>query len=93
MKSKFRLVAVAGFDVVTTNAALASGQIEGNPLMQVVQSAFGSWWSIPKVTFHLMLAAFVLWLPTRKMISVARIVVVGYAAITLNNLYLAGWSI
>jgi hypothetical protein len=58
-----------------------------------IQSAFGNWWSIPKVAVHLVLAVFVLWLPTRKMLSVARIVVIGYAAIALNNLYLAGWLI
>lgn len=87
------LVVAAGYDVITTNAALGFGQVEGNPLMQAVQSEFGSWWSVPKMAFHLALATFVLWLPTRKMLSVARIVVIGYAAIALNNLYLSGASI
>ena len=42
---------------------------------------------------HLALGLLILWLPTRKMISMARLVVVGYIAILTNNFYFAGWLI
>ena len=85
------LVVVAGFDVVSTNAALAAGHVEGNPLVKEVQTHLGVWWSAPKIGFHLMLALLILWLPSRRMVSMARIVVFGYLAIVFNNFYFAGW--
>lgn len=85
------LVVVAGFDVVSTNAALAAGFVEGNPVMREIQTHLGAWWSTPKIGFHLMLGLLVLWLPSRKMVSMARLVVVGYLAIVANNFYFAGW--
>ncbi len=85
------LVIVAGFDVITTNAALAAGNVEGNPAVRELQALFGAWWSAPKVGFHLMLGLLILWLPSRKMVSMARLVIVGYFAIIINNFYFAGW--
>lgn len=84
-------IVVAGFDAITTNAALGAGQMEGNPVIKEVQDRFGEWWLAPKVLFHLMLAMLILWFPSRKMITMARLVVVGYLAIFLNNAYFAGW--
>lgn len=86
-------VVAGGFDVVATNAALAAGQIEGNPLVAAVQAGLGPWWSAPKITLHLVLALFILWLPSRKMLTVARLVIAGYAVIIVNNFYLAGWPV
>ena len=85
------LVVVAGFDVISTNAALAAGHVEGNPVLRAIQADLGPWWSIPKVGFHLMLGLLILWHPSRKMISMARLVIVGYMAIIINNFYFAGW--
>ena len=85
------LVIVAGFDVVSTNAALAAGHIEGNPFVVEMQQYFGSWWSVPKIGLHLLLGLLVLWLPTRRMVSMSRLVIVGYLAIVTNNFYFAGW--
>ncbi len=85
------LVVVAGFDVISTNAALAAGHVEGNPALREIQDHFGAWWSAPKVGFHFMLGLLILWLPSRKMISMARVVVVGYFVIIVNNFYFAGW--
>lgn len=85
------LVLVAGFDVISTNAALAAGHVEGNPLMREIQAQFGAWWPTPKIGFHLMLGLLVLWLPSQRMVSMARLVIVGYLAIVLNNFYFAGW--
>jgi hypothetical protein len=87
----FFLILVAGMDVISTNAALAAGHVEGNPIIQEAQTHLGAWWSAPKVGFHLLLALLILWLPSRKMVSMARFVVVGYLAIVFNNFYFAGW--
>ena len=85
------LVLVAGIDVVSTNGALAAGHVEGNPIVKEVQTHLGTWWAAPKIGFHLLLALLILWLPNRKMVSMARVVVVGYLAIVFNNFYFAGW--
>ena len=39
-------VITGGLDLVSTNAALATGQIEGNPLMLLLQAEMGTWWSL-----------------------------------------------
>jgi len=84
-------IVVAGLDIVSTNAALVAGQVEGNLLIREIQTHLGAWWSVPKVLFHLILAFLILWHPSRKMIAIARVVVVGYLAIFINNSYFAGW--
>jgi len=86
-------VVVAVIDVVSTNAALAAGHVEGNPLIRELQASLGSWWPVPKIAFHLALGLLILWLPSRKMMSMAGLVVVGYVAIIINNFHFAGWSI
>ena len=87
------LIVVAGFDVVSTNAALAAGHVEANPVISFLQAHLGTWWSAPKMGFHLMLALLILWLPSRKMIFMARVVVGGYLVIVFNNFYFAGWMV
>lgn len=89
----FFLVVVGGLDVISTNGALAAGHVEGNPIVQEAQTHLGTWWAAPKVGFHLLLAFLILWLPSQKMVSMARVVVVGYLAIIFNNFYFAGWLI
>ncbi len=84
-------VVIAGFDVISTNAALSAGHVEGNPAVRELQTHLGAWWSAPKVGFHLMLGLLILWLPSRKMVSMARLVIVVYFAIIINNFYFAGW--
>jgi hypothetical protein len=86
-------VAVAGIDVISTTAAIAAGHVEANPVIRGLQAFLGAWWPAPKMGFHLALGLLILWLPTRKMISLARLVVVGYIAIITNNFYFAGWLI
>ena len=87
------LVIVAGIDVVSTNAALGAGHLEGNPVIKDLQDNLGVWWSAPKIAVHLLLALLILWLPSRKMVSIARVVVGCYLAIVFNNFYFAGWLI
>ena len=36
-------VVVAGFDVISTNAALAAGHMEGNPVLRDIQAYLGAW--------------------------------------------------
>ncbi len=86
----FLVLLAGGFDIVSTNAALETGNIEGNPIVQFVLSITGQWWIVPKILFHFILACAILWLPSRQMIFSARLVVIGYIAIAVNNFYFAG---
>ncbi len=87
----FLFVVVAGFDVISTNAALAAGHVEGNPVLRAIQADLGVWWSIPKVGLHLILGLLIVWHPSRRMVSMACLVIVGYVAIIINNFNYAGW--
>ncbi len=89
----FAMVIVGGLDLVSTNVALAAGQIEANPLVLSIQSDLGLWWSLPKMAFHLALAYLVLWIPSKRMLATGAVVSVAYVLLVANNLYLAGWSI
>ncbi len=83
------ILILGGLDVISTNAALATGQIEGNPLIRSLQAEMGIWWSIPKIAFHLALACLVLWIPSKRMLVVGAVVSAAYALLVANNLYLA----
>ena len=80
-------VILGGLDLVSTNAALAAGQIEGNPLMRSLQAGMGDWWSLPKIAFHLALACLVLWIPSKRMLVVGAVTSVAYVLLVANNLY------
>ena len=83
------MVILGGLDLISTNAALATGQIEGNPLVRSLQAEMGSWWSLPKMAFHLVLAYLVLWIPSRRMLVIGAVVSAAYVLLVVNNLYLA----
>jgi len=85
------MVIVGGMDLVSTNAALAVGQVESNPLLRSMQSDLGPWWSLPKMAFHLALAYLVLWIPSKRMLATGAVVSAAYILLVANNLYLAGW--
>ena len=87
------MVIVGGLDLVSTNAALAAGQLEGNPLLRSLQLDLGIWWSFPKMAFHLALAYLVLWIPSKRMLATGAVVSVAYVLLIANNLHWAGWSI
>ena len=61
------LVFVGVLDVISTNAALALGNTEANPVVAAFQSYWGVWWFVPKLSIHIALAMVVLWLPSRRM--------------------------
>jgi hypothetical protein len=67
------VVVMGGLDLVSTNAALASGHLEGNPLLRSMQVDLGFWWSLPKMAFHLALAYLVLWIPSKRMLATGTI--------------------
>ncbi len=87
------IVIMGGLDLVSTNAALAAGQLEANPLLRSIQLDLGLWWSFPKMAFHLALAYLVLWIPSRRMLATGVVVSVAYVLVVANNLLLAGWAI
>ena len=87
------LVIIGGLDIVSTNVALAAGQIEGNPLVRSLQADMGSWWSLPKMAFHLVLAYLVLWIPSKRMLATGALVSAAYVLLVANNFYLAGWPL
>jgi len=87
------MVILGGLDLVSTNVALAAGQIEGNPLLRSIQLDLGPWWALPKMAFHLALAYLVLWIPSKRMLATGALVSVAYVLLVANNLHLAGWSI
>ncbi len=87
------MVIIGGLDVVSTNVALAAGQFEGNPLVHSFQADMGTWWSLPKMAFHLVLAYLVLWIPSKRMLDTGALASAVYVLLVANNLYLATWSL
>ena len=87
------LVFVGVLDVISTNAALAAGNAEANPLVAAFQRHWGIWWFVPKLSIHIALAAMVLWLPSRRMIWNARAGVILYVAIITSNFHIANWTL
>ena len=85
-------VIIGGLDVISTNAALATGHIEGNPLIRSLQADMGSLWSLPKMALHLFLAYLILWIPSKRMLTTGSLVSAAYVLLLINNFYLAGWT-
>ncbi len=86
-------VVIGGLDIVSTNAALAAGHVESNPLMRWLQADMGSWWSLPKMAFHLLLAYLILWIPSKRMLATGSLVSAAYLLLLVNNFYWAGWPL
>lgn len=87
------VVTVGIFDVLSTNAMLAAGNMEANVLMAGLQHNLGVWWFVPKLLVHVLVALIVLWLPTKTMIRNAQAGVLIYALVITNNFYLSNWTI
>ncbi len=86
-------VIIGGLDVVSTNAALGAGHFEGNPLVRSLQADMGTWWSLPKMAFHLLLAYLILWIPSKRMLAIGSLVSAAYLLLLVNNFYFAGWPL
>ncbi len=87
------IVVVGILDVVSTNASIAAGGAETNALIAALMTQMGVWWFVPKIAIHVMVAAFVLWLPSRRLIWNARACVMVYTVIIATNFYIADWTI
>jgi len=87
------IVVVGILDVVSTNASLAAGGVETNALILAIMNQIGDWWFVPKIAVHMLVALFLLWLPSRRMIWKARVCVVVYAMIIAANFHIADWAI
>jgi uncharacterized protein DUF5658 len=77
-------------DVATTNAALASGGAELNPVMRLSMAKLGSLWWLPKATVALFILAYVFSRltppPTRRIIALTMIVLTVGALVVVNNI-------
>jgi len=77
-------------DVATTNAVLASGGAELNPLMRISMAKLGSLWWLPKAAIAIFILAYVFSrrtpVPTRRIIALATIALASSAVIIANNI-------
>ena len=77
-------------DVSTTNAALASGGTEVNPLMRLSMANLGSVWWLPKAATALFILAYVFSgltpPPTRRIVALTAIVLAVSALVVANNI-------
>ena len=78
------------FDVATTNAVLASGGAELNPVMRLSMTELGSLWWLPKAAVALFILAYVFSgltpTPTRRIIALTTIVLAVSALVVANNI-------
>jgi hypothetical protein len=96
--SALAIATVQILDVATTNAALASGGAELNPIMRLSMANLGSLWWLPKAAITLFILGYVFSgvtrTPTRRVIALAMIVLAVGAVCVANNiaqLTAAGW--
>ena len=83
------IVVVGILDVISTNASIAAGGVETNGLIAALMTQFGTWWFMPKMAVHILVAMFVLWLPSKPLLWKARICVIIYTMIIATNFYVA----
>jgi hypothetical protein len=87
------IVVVGILDVISTNASIAAGGAETNGLVLAFMTELGFWWFLPKMAIHILVAAFILWLPSKPLLWKARVCVAIYTMIIASNFYIADWSI
>lgn len=87
------IVLVGVLDVVSTNASIAAGGSENNVLIAGLMTQLGAWWFVPKLATHITVAAFVMWLPSKQLVSKARACVIIYTVIIASNFYIANLTI
>jgi hypothetical protein len=87
------IVVVGVLDVISTNASIAAGGVETNVIILAIMNQLGDLWFVPKVAIHILVALFLLWLPSRQMVWKARVCVVVYGMIIASNFHIADWAI
>ena len=83
------IVVVGILDVISTNASLAAGGTETNALILSFMTELGEYWYVPKLAIHLIVAAFLMWLPSRQLVWKARVCIAIYTVIIAVNFYVA----
>ena len=77
-------------DIATTNAALAAGGAELNPVMRLSMSNLGSVWWLPKAVVAVFILAYVFSRltppPTRRIIALTTTVLAVSALVVANNI-------
>jgi hypothetical protein len=61
----YAIVIIGILDAISTNAGLAVGAVEMNPIIRYIMEHFGEMWIAPKLLVHIWLAFMVLWFPNR----------------------------
>ena len=88
--SALAIAAGQAIDIATTNAALASGGAELNPLMRLSMSNLGSLWWLPKAAIAVFILAYVFSRrmppPRRRVVALAAIALAMTAIVAASNL-------
>lgn len=87
------LVIIGALDVFSTSRGLAAGFVEGNPLVWALQEGMSYWWSFPKMAVHVIMAALILWLPSKRVLAGGALMSTAYMFLVGNNFYLVGWPL
>jgi len=87
------IVAVGVLDVISTNVSIAAGNMETNTIIVGLMAQLGAFWFLPKLAVHLTVAAFVMWLPSKRLVSKARTCVIIYTLIIASNFYVANIAV
>jgi Domain of unknown function (DUF5658) len=84
------IAAVQVLDVITTNAGLASGGVELNPIMRLSMATLGSLWWLPKAAVGLFILAYVFSgrtrTPPRHIVALTGIVLAVSALYVASNI-------
>jgi uncharacterized protein DUF5658 len=88
--SALAIAAGQAIDIATTNAVLAFGGAELNPLMRLSMSNLGSLWWLPKVAIAVFILGYVFSRrmppPTRRIVALAAIALAMSAIVAASNL-------
>lgn len=77
-------------DVISSSAVLAAGNgFEVNPIHRWAQASLGQWWFMPKMLFHGVVGAMVIWYPARAVMLMVSPVLLLTAFAVWNNFSLA----
>ena len=80
------IFALGIMDVVSTEMGLAVGASESNPVVIGMMNVFGSFWIVPKMFLHGLLAYMVVWYPNRPTLWMMMVVNLITSIVVANNL-------
>ena len=82
-------MAIGALDAISTNFALAVGAYEINGFMRELQDTLGMFWFVPKMLLQALVAAMIIWSPTRPTIFIMGMMTVWTATVVVNNFKIA----